>query len=62
MFYISVGVPLEVTKNLDPSEAEVDAVHAEFTQRLINLFESEKHKYLKKHQDVNLVITWTVQV
>lgn len=48
---------MEVAKNLDPSDEAVDAVHSRFVQRLVDLFESEKHKYLKNHQDVHLVIT-----
>ncbi|XP_050343472.1 2-acylglycerol O-acyltransferase 2-A-like [Nymphalis io] len=52
-----VGAPMEIEKNLDPTDAEVDAVHAEFTQRLINLFESEKSKYLTDHKNRRLVIT-----
>ncbi|XP_026484302.1 2-acylglycerol O-acyltransferase 2-like isoform X2 [Vanessa tameamea] len=52
-----VGVPMEIEKNLDPTSEEVDAVHAEFTRRLIDLFESEKSKYLTDHKNTHLVIT-----
>ncbi|KAI5646565.1 diacylglycerol acyltransferase domain-containing protein [Phthorimaea operculella] len=52
-----VGAPMEVTKNLEPTDEEVSAVHAEFTARLVELFESEKKKYLKNAEDVRLVIT-----
>ncbi|XP_063619561.1 2-acylglycerol O-acyltransferase 2-A-like isoform X2 [Cydia splendana] len=52
-----VGTPMEVQKNLEPTDAEVDAVHAEFTQRLVDLFEAEKHKYLKNAENTHLVIT-----
>ncbi|KAI8424575.1 hypothetical protein MSG28_003030 [Choristoneura fumiferana] len=52
-----VGAPMEVQRNLDPTDAEVDAVHAQFTKRLVNLFESEKYKYLKDAEKVHLVIT-----
>ncbi|KAM3967208.1 2-acylglycerol O-acyltransferase 2-A-like [Aphomia sociella] len=52
-----VGAPIEVKRNLEPTDEEVDAVHAEFTKRLVELFENEKSKYLNKHQDVKLVIS-----
>lgn len=56
-FFLSVGAPMEVERNLDPTDEEVDAVHAEFTKGLIDLFEKEKSKYLKDHEKVHLVIT-----
>ncbi|CAH2070949.1 unnamed protein product, partial [Iphiclides podalirius] len=52
-----VGVPMEVERNLDPTDEEVDIVHAEFTKRLTELFENEKARYLKDHEKVHLVIT-----
>ncbi|XP_004922950.1 2-acylglycerol O-acyltransferase 2-A [Bombyx mori] len=52
-----VGTPMEVKRNLDPTDEEVDEVHAEFTRRLVQLFENEKSKYLKNHEEVQLVIT-----
>ncbi|NP_001303996.1 2-acylglycerol O-acyltransferase 2-A-like [Bombyx mori] len=52
-----VGAPMEVTRNLEPTDEEVDEVHAEFTKRLVQLFENEKSKYLKNHEEVQLVIT-----
>lgn len=48
---------MAVEKNLEPTDEEVNAVHVEFKKRLIELFESEKHKYLKNHETVQLVIT-----
>lgn len=52
-----VGAPMEVKRNLEPTTEEIDAVHAEFTERLQALFESEKKNYLKYHEDANLIIT-----
>ncbi|KPJ03386.1 2-acylglycerol O-acyltransferase 2-A [Papilio xuthus] len=52
-----VGTPMEIERNLEPTDEEVDAVHAEFTRRLIELFESEKSKYLKDYKNKTLVIT-----
>lgn len=53
----TVGKPMEIVKNLDPTDEEVDDIHKEFIRRLIELFETEKSKYLKNHEKVNLVIT-----
>ncbi|CAK1546251.1 unnamed protein product [Leptosia nina] len=52
-----VGEPLEVERNPDPTDEEVNALHAEFTKRLIDLFEAEKPKYLKNHEKTQLIIT-----
>ncbi|CAG9559595.1 unnamed protein product [Danaus chrysippus] len=52
-----VGKPMEIVKNPDPTNEEVDEIHKEFIRRLIELFETEKSKYLKNHEKVNLVIT-----
>ncbi|XP_011562529.3 2-acylglycerol O-acyltransferase 2-A isoform X1 [Plutella xylostella] len=52
-----VGAPMEVVRNADPTDEEVNAVHAEFTKRLTQLFENEKSKYLKNHQDIHLILT-----
>ncbi|PZC76104.1 hypothetical protein B5X24_HaOG205128 [Helicoverpa armigera] len=52
-----VGAPMEVKRNLEPTNEEIDAVHAEFTKRLQTLFETEKVKYLKYHEEATLVIT-----
>ncbi|KAH9643243.1 hypothetical protein HF086_012905 [Spodoptera exigua] len=52
-----VGAPMEVKRNLEPTNEEIDAVHAEFTERLQTLFETEKKKYLKYYEEARLVIT-----
>ncbi|KAL0833004.1 hypothetical protein ABMA28_001124 [Loxostege sticticalis] len=52
-----VGTPMPVQKNLEPTPEQVDAVHAEFTKRLVELFDKEKANYLPNHKDVRLVIT-----
>ncbi|VVC95730.1 unnamed protein product [Leptidea sinapis] len=46
-----------VRKNLDPTDEEIDSLHAEFTKRLIDLFEAEKSKYLKNYENIQLIIT-----
>ena len=57
IFFIPVGAPMEIEKNLNPSNEEVDAIHAKFTSKLVELFETEKSKYLKNHENTRLVIT-----
>lgn len=52
-----VGSPMEVVKNLEPTDEEVNRVHAEFKRHLVELFESEKSKYIKNSEDVHLIIT-----
>ncbi|XP_041970330.1 2-acylglycerol O-acyltransferase 2-A-like isoform X1 [Aricia agestis] len=54
---VVVGAPMEVERNLDPTDEEVNAVHAQFTEKLIQLFESEKSKYLQNHENTELIIT-----
>lgn len=48
---------MEVKRNIEPTNEEIDAVHAEFTERLIELFDSEKKKYLKNSENIQLVFT-----
>lgn len=48
---------MDVKKNLEPTNEEVDAVHAEFTRRLQELFETGKNKYLANPKEARLVIT-----
>lgn len=48
---------MEVKMNLAPTNEEIEAVHVEFTDRLLELFESEKKKYLKNSENLQLVIT-----
>jgi len=51
-----VGKPIEVTKTENPTQEQIDALHAHFKKKLIELFEEEKHKYLSDHQNVSLII------
>lgn len=52
-----VGAPMDVNRNLDPTDEEVDAVHAAFKESLTDLFNKEKVNYLKNHKDFTLIIT-----
>lgn len=50
-----VGKPLTVTKNLNPSDMEVDEIHKIFSESLAKLFEDNKAKY-SVNPFVNLII------
>ncbi|XP_063985013.1 2-acylglycerol O-acyltransferase 2-A-like isoform X2 [Diachasmimorpha longicaudata] len=53
---VVVGEPLELPKILQPSQAKVDEYHHKFTIKLIELFETEKHNYLKHPEKMKLNI------
>lgn len=45
VFASTVGKPIPVKKILDPTNQDVEAVHQEYIQALIALFEANKEKY-----------------
>ncbi|KAF6207570.1 hypothetical protein GE061_016017 [Apolygus lucorum] len=51
-----VGKPIEVVKNISPTNEEVDAVHKRFVTELVNLFEEHKCKYITNASSVELSI------
>ncbi|XP_028172003.1 2-acylglycerol O-acyltransferase 2-like [Ostrinia furnacalis] len=53
---VVVGAPIHVERNLEPSTKEVDSLHATFMDKLTELFETEKAKYITNHENVKLVI------
>ncbi|KAK0096999.1 hypothetical protein PV326_003642 [Microctonus aethiopoides] len=53
---IVVGEPMEVPKILEPTNEQIDEYHAKFKSKLIELFETEKYKYLTNPQNTKLVI------
>lgn len=53
---VVVGKPIEVDKNENPTNDEIDEVHQRFTEGLIDLFESEKHKYISNPNETQLEI------
>ncbi|XP_070500973.1 2-acylglycerol O-acyltransferase 2-A-like [Chironomus tepperi] len=53
---IIVGAPIEVTKNPNPSQSDIDNLHDRYMVELEKLFEEHKWKYLKNAKDVNLII------
>lgn len=53
---ISVGKPIDVKKTDNPSAEEIDALHKKFMDELNDLFESQKHLYLKNSENIKLEI------
>jgi hypothetical protein len=55
IFIFSVGKPIEVPFKANPTPEEVNCVHSEYTEALIELFEAHKERFLK-NPSVKLVI------
>ncbi|KAF2886935.1 hypothetical protein ILUMI_19238 [Ignelater luminosus] len=51
-----VGRPLDIEKIENPTREEVNNVHEKFVARLIELFEEQKHHYLKDPENTSLII------
>lgn len=51
-----IGEPIDCTKNDQPSNKEIDEMHALFRKRLIELFETNKSKYIENHDKIHLEI------
>ncbi|KAK9884503.1 hypothetical protein WA026_007344 [Henosepilachna vigintioctopunctata] len=51
-----VGQPIEVEKNDNPTLEEVDFLHTYFIKKLCDLFEENKHLYLKDCEDIHIEI------
>lgn len=49
-----VGSPLELPKISEPTKEQIDEYHEKFTNKLIDLFETHKHKYVKDADSVHL--------
>lgn len=55
-FYFLVGNPIEVEKVEEPSQEQIDSLHAKFINDLAGLFEEKKYKYLGDPENTNLEI------
>ncbi|KAF2880666.1 hypothetical protein ILUMI_25505 [Ignelater luminosus] len=53
---VIVGTPIDVEKVEDPTQEQIDSLHATFIKHLTDLFEEHKHKYLEKPEETFLVI------
>ncbi|XP_003703046.1 2-acylglycerol O-acyltransferase 2-A [Megachile rotundata] len=51
---IVVGSPLELPKLSEPTKEKIDEYHEKFTTKVIDLFETHKHKYIKDADSVHL--------
>lgn len=51
-----VGAPIEVKKTDNPTDEEVEEIHAKFTEAIKKLFEEDKHKYLRDPEKTELEI------
>lgn len=54
LFMLSVGRPIDLQKTENPTQEEVDELHSKFVQQLVDLFESEKHRYIKNSEKTHL--------
>lgn len=51
-----MGMPIEVDKIENPTKEDINKWHKIFCEELVNLFEGEKHKYLKHPEETKLFI------
>jgi len=51
-----IGAPIEVEQNQNPSQQEIDDLHAKFVEAIIKLYEDYKDKYLTNCENAKLVI------
>lgn len=51
-----IGEPIDCTQTASPSNEQIDDVHALFSKRLIELFDTHKSKYIEKHEEIQLEI------
>lgn len=51
-----VGQPIEVEKNPNPTQEEINSLHEKFVKQLTKLFEEQKHNYLHHSKNASLII------
>lgn len=51
-----IGAPIDIPKNPQPTDAEIDAMHSLFCERLVELFETHKHKYVENYENIHVEI------
>lgn len=54
--YFAVGEPIDVIKTENPTQEQIDELHAEFVTKLTQLFETQKKNYIKNHENTHLEI------
>ncbi|KAL3286421.1 hypothetical protein HHI36_000929 [Cryptolaemus montrouzieri] len=53
---IVVGEPIDVTKVERPTQEQIDELHQKFIEKLTQMFESQKKKYLKNYEAIHLEV------
>ncbi|XP_076766033.1 2-acylglycerol O-acyltransferase 2-A [Xylocopa sonorina] len=51
---VVIGSPLDLPKIEEPTNEQIDEYHQKFIDSLVQLFEAEKHKYIKNADSVHL--------
>ncbi|KAF2903889.1 hypothetical protein ILUMI_02284 [Ignelater luminosus] len=51
-----IGKPIEVEKTVNPTQEQIETLHARFTKELMELFEEQKYNYLSDPKNVQLII------
>ncbi|XP_017888720.1 2-acylglycerol O-acyltransferase 1-like isoform X2 [Ceratina calcarata] len=51
---VVVGSPLDVPKVEEPTREQIDEYHEKFIKHTIDLFETQKHKYIKNAESVKM--------
>ncbi|KAK6627930.1 hypothetical protein RUM43_002183 [Polyplax serrata] len=54
---VVVGNPIPVEKIEEPTQEQIDSLHAKFIDALSSLFEKEKYKYLENAEKTHMTIT-----
>ena len=52
---VVVGNPIKVTKNENPKNEEIDALHLSYLEELNQLYEAHKSRYGQKHINIEFV-------
>lgn len=53
-----IGAPIHLDKILNPSDAEIFKIHELFCNRITDLFEEHKSKYVENYENVHLEFIW----
>lgn len=51
-----IGAPIQIKKNPNPSNEEIEKMHAHFCEQLIELFETNKRKYVTNSENIHVEI------
>ncbi|KAJ8675213.1 hypothetical protein QAD02_010999 [Eretmocerus hayati] len=54
--HVVVGSPMEVPRIPNPTKEQIEKYHAKFTEKLTELFEEHKSKYLEDHEKITLML------